>query len=104
VLHELLSSHSELIPDARRAANALLASVSFAAVAESILDALAELGLDDLAAGPHAGGYVEASEAAWEAIEQAVAPYDDLTPAVVSVRTQQEKGCPRTYVLETGLF
>jgi hypothetical protein len=75
VLHELLSSHSELIPDARRAANAVLASVSFAAVAESILDALAEFGLDDLAAGPRAGGYVEPSEAAWEAIEQAVAPY-----------------------------
>jgi hypothetical protein len=37
VLHELLSSHAELIPDARRASNALLASVSFAAVAESIL-------------------------------------------------------------------
>jgi hypothetical protein len=43
VLHALLSSHSELIPDARRAANALLASVSFAAVAKSIVDALVKL-------------------------------------------------------------
>ena len=75
MLHALLSSHSELIPDARRAANALLASVSFAAVAKSIVDALVELGLDDLDAGPHAGGYAEPSEAAWDAIGQAVAPY-----------------------------
>ena len=75
MLHALLSSHSELIPDARRAANALLASVSFAAVAKSIVDALMKLGLDDLDAGPHAGGYVEPSEAAWETIGQAVAPY-----------------------------
>ena len=64
MLHALLSSHSELIPDARRAANALLASVSFAAVAKSIVHALVELGLDDLDAGPHAAGYVEPSEAA----------------------------------------
>jgi hypothetical protein len=75
VLHALLSWHSEVIPDARRAANALLASVSFAAVARCIVDALVELDLDDLDAGPRAGGYVEPSEAAWETIEQAVAPY-----------------------------
>jgi hypothetical protein len=74
VLRELLSSHSHLVPDARRAANALLASVSFADVAKSVLDALLALDLDDLDAGPRAGGYVEPSEAAWEAIEKAVAP------------------------------
>jgi hypothetical protein len=90
VLHELLSSQAELIPDARRAANALLASVSFAAVAESILDALVELGLDDLDAGPRAGGYVEPSEAAWEAIEQAVAPYFHDLERRVRLRHEDE--------------
>ena len=79
VLRELLSSHSNLLPDVRRAANALLASVSFADVAKSVFDALLALDLDDLDAGPRAGGYVEPSEAAWEAIEKVVAPsFHDL--------------------------
>ena len=56
VLRELLPSHSNLIPDARRAANALLASVSFTDVAKSVCDALLALDLDDLDAGPRAGG------------------------------------------------
>jgi len=79
VLRDLLSSHSNLLPDARRAANALLASLSFADVAKSVFDALLALDLDDLDAGPRAGGYLEPSEAAWEAIEKVVAPsFHDL--------------------------
>ena len=70
VLRELLSSHPDLIPDARRAANALLATVSFTDIARSVFDALLALDLDDLDAGPRAGGYVEPSEAAWEVIER----------------------------------
>lgn len=75
VLHELLSSHPDLIPDARQAANALLATVSFADVAEKVLGALRALELDDLDAGPRPGGYVEPSEAAWKVIEKVVTPY-----------------------------
>jgi len=75
VLHELLSSRSDLIPDARRAANALLARVSFADVAADVFAALLALDLDDLDAGPRPGGYVEPSEAAREVIEKVVTPY-----------------------------
>jgi hypothetical protein len=75
VLRELLSSRPDLIPDATQVANALLATVSFANVAESVFGALAALDLDDLDAGPRPGGYVEPSEAAWEMIENVVTPY-----------------------------
>ena len=44
-----------LLPDARRAANALLATVSFTDIAKSVFDALVALDLDDLDAGPRAG-------------------------------------------------
>jgi hypothetical protein len=75
VLRELLSSHPDLIPDARQAANALLATVAFTDVAEGVFNALLALNLDDLDAGPHAHGYIEPSEAAWAATENVVAPY-----------------------------
>ena len=75
VLRALLSLHSDLVPDAKRAANALLARVSFADVAADVCGALQALDLDDLDAGPRADGYVEPSEAAWKAIENAVTPY-----------------------------
>jgi hypothetical protein len=53
--------------------------VSFTSIAKTVFDALLALDLDDLHAGPLAGGYVEPSEAAWEAIEKAVAPsFHDL--------------------------
>ena len=75
VLRELLSLHPDLLPDTRRAANALLARVSFTDIAKSVFDALLALDLDDLDAGQRAGGYVEPSEAAWEAIKKVVAPF-----------------------------
>jgi hypothetical protein len=79
VLQELLSAHPALVPDAEHVANALLATVSFSAVAEHVFEAVQALDLDDLDAGSTAGGYVEPSEAAWEAIGNALKPYlDDL--------------------------
>jgi hypothetical protein len=75
VLRQLLSSDPDLLAEGRRAANALLATVSFTDVATGVLDALLALDLEDLDAGPRAGGYVEPSEAAWKAIEEAVTPY-----------------------------
>jgi hypothetical protein len=71
VLCELLSSHPDLLPEGRRAANALLATVSFTDIAKGVFDALLALNLEDLDAGPRAGGCVEPSEAAWTAIETA---------------------------------
>ena len=77
VLKDLLSSRPDLISDARRAANALLATVSLVDVAADVFDALQGLDLDDLDAEPRPGGYVEPSEseAAWKAIERVATPY-----------------------------
>ena len=90
VLRELLSSHPDVLADARRAANALLASVTFADVAKSVFDALLALDLDDLDAGPRASGYVEPSEAAWAAIENVVAPYFHDLQRRVKLRREDE--------------
>ena len=59
VLKDLLSSRPDLISHARRAANVLLATVSFADVAADVFGALQALDLDDLDAGPRPGGYIE---------------------------------------------
>ena len=91
VLRELLSSHPDLLPEGRRAANALLATVSFRDIAtKSVFDALLALDLEDLDAGPRAGGYVEPSEAAWKAIEQAVTPYFHDLERRVKLRHENE--------------
>jgi hypothetical protein len=90
VLHELLSSRPDLIPDARRAANALLARVSFADVAADVFGALEALDLDDLDAGPRPGGYVEPTEAAWEVIEKVVTPYFHDLERRVKLRHEDE--------------
>ena len=90
VLSELLSLHPALRPDARQAANALLATVSFTHIAKGVFDALEALDLDDLHAGPRAGGYVEPSEAAWEAIEKAVAPFFHDLERRVKLRHENE--------------
>ena len=90
VLRELLSSHPDLLPDGRRAANALLARVSFTDIAKGVFDALLELDMGDLDAGPRAGGYVEPSEAAWKAIEQSVRPYFHDLERRVKLRHENE--------------
>ena len=90
VLNELLSAHPEFISDARRAANALLATVSFAVVAAGVFGALQTLDLDDLDAGPRTGGYVEPSEAAWNAIERVVTPYFHDLERRVKLRHEDE--------------
>jgi hypothetical protein len=90
VLNELLSSRPDLISDARRAANALLATVSFADVAADVFGALQALDLDDLDAGPRPGGYIEPSEAAWNAIEKVVTPYFHDLERRVKLRHEDE--------------
>jgi hypothetical protein len=90
VLNELLSSRPDLVSDARRAANALLATVSFADVAANVFGALQALDLDDLDAGPRPGGYVEPSEAAWNVIEKVVTPYFHDLERRVKLRHEDE--------------
>jgi hypothetical protein len=90
VLRQLLSSDPDLLAEGRRAANALLATVSFMDVATGVLDALLALDLEDLDAGPRAGGYVEPSEAAWKAIEEAVTPYFHDLERRVKLRHENE--------------
>jgi hypothetical protein len=90
VLKDLLSLHPDLISDARRSANALLATVSFADVAANVFGALQALDLDDLDAGSRPGGYVEPSEAAWNVIEQVVTPYLHDLERRVKLRHEDE--------------
>jgi len=90
VFRHLLSSHPELIPDARQAADALLATVSLTDIARSVFEALVALDLDDLDAGPRAAGYVEPSEAAWAAIENVIAPYFRDLERRVKLRHEDE--------------
>ena len=90
VLKDLLSSRPDLILDARRAAHALLATVSFADVAADVFGALQALDLDDLDAGPRPGGYVEPSEAAWNVIEKVVTPYLHDLERRVKLRHEDE--------------
>jgi len=90
VLKDLVSSRPDLISDARRAANALLATVSFADVAADVFGALQALDLDDLDAGPRPGGYVEPSEAAWNVIEKVVTPYLHDLERRVKLRHEDE--------------
>jgi hypothetical protein len=90
VLKDLLSLHPDLISDARRSANALLARVSFTDVAADVFGALQALDLDDLDAGPRPGGYIEPSEAAWNVIEKVVTPYLHDLERRVKLRHEDE--------------
>jgi len=48
VLHELLSVYPALVPAAEQIANAMLATVSFSAVADQVVEVIQGLDLDDL--------------------------------------------------------
>ena len=90
VLRALLKAHPDLLPDARLAADQLLATVSFSDVAEKVCAGLQALDLDDLDAGPHCSGYVETSEAGWSAIEGVVEPYIHDLERRVKLRHEDE--------------
>ena len=90
VLHALLEARPALLSDARRAADNLLATVSFSDVAAKVCAALQALDLDDLDAGPRASGYVEPWEAAWNAIDTVVAPYFHDLERRVKLRREAE--------------
>ena len=74
----LLAAHPELADEAERIAGELLASPSFAEVASEVEYTLAAVPLDALAAraGRVRGrGYVHETDAAWELVEEAIAPF-----------------------------
>ncbi len=76
VLSMLLSAHPELLVDADDLAAELLVAVDPDVMAESVMSALRELDMEELAnrAGRHRGGYVEPNEAAWDLVEEAFEP------------------------------
>lgn len=77
VLRSLLEAHPALGATAEQIARSLLREVSFECVAEEVEAGVGFVDLDDLnsRAGSHRWGYVDPSEAAWELLEEAVAPF-----------------------------
>ncbi len=87
VLRLLLKGHPELAKEIESLAKSVIADVSIEDVADEVEGTLRSLDVDDLyeRAGPKAHGYVEPSEAAWELVEEEVAPFlDDITGRVES--------------------
>lgn len=81
VLAALVEHDPSLRQRAEEFARRHLATVEIPAVADTVTDALLQLGTEDLAnrAGPRRHGYVEPNEAAWQLLEQVLDPWiDDL--------------------------
>lgn len=77
VLNCLLQRHPELRSEAETIAADVLSDVSLLDVADEVESAVLQFDYDDLndRAGGHSWGYVEPSEAAWELLEEVVAPF-----------------------------
>lgn len=90
LLGRLLDVHPELLKEAAGIAEEKLGAVTLEAVAHDVTFALEGLSVEDIweQAGTHAeGSYVEPSEAAWEVVEEVVAPFlTDLTRRVALAR------------------
>jgi repressor LexA len=76
LLRSLLRKHPELSAETEKMAASVIGDVELEDIAQETEDAVRALDIDDLnaRAGPHADGYVEPTEAAWELIEEAVKP------------------------------
>jgi hypothetical protein len=76
-LRRLLEAHPDLRIEAEEIARSLLREVDFEAVADEVEEAVGSFDIEDLngRAGRHEWGYVEPTEAAWEILEEAVAPF-----------------------------
>lgn len=77
VLRALLRAHPELLDEARQLATDRMVDVDRDAVAQNLVASIGLLGLEELNArtGRHRDGYTEPTEAAWEILEEAVAPF-----------------------------
>lgn len=86
LLGRLLDAHPELLEEAVGAADERLGAVTREAVAHDVAFALEGLSVEDVweRADTHAdGSYVEPTEAAWDVVEEAMAPFlTDLTRRV----------------------
>jgi hypothetical protein len=81
VLRALLERHPQLAAEAEQLAKSVVTDVDVDAIAEDVEQAVLDLDLDDLnaRAGRTRGGYVEPTEAAWDLLEETLAPYlDDM--------------------------
>jgi len=90
ILRSLLMKHPELSAETERMAASVIGDVEMEDIAQETEDAIRALDIDDLnsRAGPHADGYVEPTEAAWELIEEAV------IPLIEDIRRRLEAGQP----------
>jgi hypothetical protein len=79
VLRTLLARHPALAAEAEELAKSVVTDVDVQAIADDLEQALLDLDLDDLnaRAGRTSWGYVEPTEAAWELVEEVVAPHLD---------------------------
>ena len=77
MLRALLARHPGLAVEAEALARSVIEDVDVESIAEDVEQAVLDLDLDDLnaRAGRKSWGYVEPTEAAWELLEEAVAPY-----------------------------
>ena len=77
VLNLMLQRHPSLAAEAEELALQVAARVEREAVATEVLDAVRGLGYGELnaRAGPHSWGHVEPTEAAWELLDEAIAPF-----------------------------
>ncbi len=78
VLTSLLSEHPSLVADAERIAVEVLSEISVEQIAADVEVALVDIPLEALGArvGHVRGrGYVDEAEAAWELVEEAIAPF-----------------------------
>jgi hypothetical protein len=87
VLRQLLASHPDLAAEAAKMAKSLLHEESFENIADEVEEAVNAPDLEELnsRAGRHSGGYTDPTDAAWEILEEAVAPFiDDITRHIQS--------------------
>ena len=77
VLQRLLARHPELREEVEALARAVLGEVSLLDIADEVEGALLQFDYDDLnsRAGAHSWGYMDPTEAAWEMLDEAVAPF-----------------------------
>lgn len=92
VMHRLLRERPEMREQARRIAIAFLAQTKRSEVAREVRRAVEAVTTGDVAARSGrqpGGGYVEASEAAWELLSAAVEPFVQRLCSLVELRQPQ---------------
>ncbi len=79
LLRTLLAHHPELTAEATAIAEAMIVHVVANDIADSVEEAILRLDIDALGtrAGAHGDKYTESSQAAWELLEEALAPFVD---------------------------